>query len=279
MTGKPKKPLTQPEPGDPNYQKSCFQPGSLHTTDLPMQPSLAEQLGLKETMDFAAKLYTESMDSPATMVIIHCPICGWQQEVEENMWKFQSSPVGHGYTCGSRKCPSHTAMVFGPAPFDHKACILCDHVIVQKILGNKCGKSGSLCCNLKECPEEDRKKREAAQVKQLTIEAYGDGAISIAHYPFETHFNKQEVTEIRAYLNKDVISEPGAPRPQCEECIYQSQSADHDARIAAQATAGGYSKAPDDVRVECMKDGKPKIFRIIQSLRLAQPEPKEREPE
>ena len=46
-----KRPLTQPEPGDPNHGKSCFQPGSLHTTDLPMQPSLAEQLGLKKTMD------------------------------------------------------------------------------------------------------------------------------------------------------------------------------------------------------------------------------------
>lgn len=44
-------------------------------------------------------------------------------------------------------------------------------------------------------------------MKQLTIESYGDGAISIAHYPFETHFNKQEVAEIRAYLNKDVMAE------------------------------------------------------------------------
>jgi hypothetical protein len=97
-------------------------------------------------------------------------------------------------------------MVFGPAPFDHKACILCDHVIVQKILGNKCGKSGSLCCNLKECPIEARKRREAMPVKQLTIEPYGDGDIAISHHPFETHFNKQEVAEIRAYLNKDVIA-------------------------------------------------------------------------
>jgi hypothetical protein len=93
------------------------------------------------------------------------------------------------------------------AVFDHKACILCDHVIVQKILGNKCGQSGSLCCNLKECPIEARKRRDAEPVKQLTIESYGDGAISIAHDPFETHFNKQEVAEIRAYLNKDVIAE------------------------------------------------------------------------
>jgi hypothetical protein len=163
MTSKNPRPLTQPEPGDPNHGKSCYQPGSLHTTDLPMQPSLAERLGLKKTMDFAATLYAGSMDPPATMVIIHCPVCGWQQEVDGNMWKFQSSPVGHGYTCGSGKCPSHTAMVFGPAPFDHKACVLCDHVIVQQVLGNKCGQSGSLCCNLKECPIEARKRREVAR--------------------------------------------------------------------------------------------------------------------
>ena len=44
-------------------------------------------------------------------------------------------------------------------------------------------------------------------MKQLTIEPYGDGDITISHHPFETHFNKQEVAEIRAYLNKDVIAE------------------------------------------------------------------------
>lgn len=95
-----RRPLTQPEPGDPNHGQFCSQPGSLPVTDAPIQPSLKEQM----------------RDSPTTMVIIHCPVCGWQQEVEESMWKFQSSPVGHGYTCGSGKCPSHTAMVFGPAP-------------------------------------------------------------------------------------------------------------------------------------------------------------------
>jgi hypothetical protein len=90
--------------GSPNYGKFCNQPGTLPVTDLPMQPSLVEQLGLKKTTG-----------PQATMVIIHCPVCGWQQEVDENMWKFQSSPAGHGYTCGSGKCPSHTAMVIGPA--------------------------------------------------------------------------------------------------------------------------------------------------------------------
>ena len=73
----------------------------------------------------AAKMKTAGFGQPTpgtqeTMVIIHCPVCGWQQEVEENMWKFQSSPAGHGYTCGSRKCPSHTRMVLGPAPDTHK---------------------------------------------------------------------------------------------------------------------------------------------------------------
>jgi hypothetical protein len=47
--------------------------------------------------------------------------------------------------------------------FDHKACILCDHVIVQQVLGNKCKLSGALCCYMRSCPEEDRKKREAAR--------------------------------------------------------------------------------------------------------------------
>ena len=46
MTGKSKKPLTQPANGDPNYGQFCSQPGSLPVTDAPMQPSLAEQLGL-----------------------------------------------------------------------------------------------------------------------------------------------------------------------------------------------------------------------------------------
>jgi len=79
-------------------------------------------------------------------------------------------------------------------PFDHKACILCDHVIVQQVLGNKCKLSGALCCYMRSCPLEDRKKREA-------VKKAGD-----------------------------------RPRPPCEECIYQSQSAEHDANIGAQAT-------------------------------------------
>ena len=93
------KPLTRPERGSKNYGKFCAQPGSLPITDLPVHPSLADQIRQNE--------------------------------------------------------PDHVV------PFDHHDCILCDHVIVQKILGNKCGMSGSLCCNLKECPIEARKRRGA----------------------------------------------------------------------------------------------------------------------
>ena len=59
-------------------------------------------------------IITEPKDPAA--VTIHCPVCGWQKEVEKDMWDFQSSPGGHGYTCGSGKCSSHTYMVLGPAP-------------------------------------------------------------------------------------------------------------------------------------------------------------------
>ena len=95
------KPLTRPERGSKNYGKFCAQPGSLPITDLPVHPSLADQIRQNE--------------------------------------------------------PDHVV------PFDHHDCILCDHVIVQKILGNKCGMSGSLCCNLMECPIEARKRREVAR--------------------------------------------------------------------------------------------------------------------
>lgn len=44
-------------------------------------------------------------------ISIHCPLCGWHQVVPLGDWLFQSSEMGHGYTCGSGKCPSHTRMV------------------------------------------------------------------------------------------------------------------------------------------------------------------------
>jgi len=171
MPAKNPRPLTQPRKGEPNHGKFCNAPGSLPPeSNLPIQPSLAEQM-IQATGTGGGGVTTLG----------------------------GANVVGGGVI--TIDVPTKILV------FDHKACILCDHVIVQKILGNKCGKSGSLCCNLKECPIEARKRRDAEPVKQLTIESYGDGAISIAHDPFETHFNKQEVAEIRAYLNKDVIAE------------------------------------------------------------------------
>jgi len=41
---------------------------------------------------------------------IHCPLCGWRQVVTTDDWQFQSTE-GHGHTCGSEQCPSHTYMV------------------------------------------------------------------------------------------------------------------------------------------------------------------------
>lgn len=38
---------------------------------------------------------------------IHCPICGRKQSVDEQMWIFQATE-GHGYTCPTPTCPSHT---------------------------------------------------------------------------------------------------------------------------------------------------------------------------
>jgi hypothetical protein len=41
---------------------------------------------------------------------IHCPTCDWKQTVDTECWVFQCLE-GHGYTCGSGKCPSHTYLV------------------------------------------------------------------------------------------------------------------------------------------------------------------------
>jgi hypothetical protein len=47
MPAKNPKPLTRPRKGEPNHGKFCNAPGSLPPeSNLPIQPSLAEQLGL-----------------------------------------------------------------------------------------------------------------------------------------------------------------------------------------------------------------------------------------
>jgi len=87
---------------------------------------------------------------------------------EPNHGKFCNAPGSLPPESGLPMQPSLKEQMHGAEkdpvqvlPFDHHDCILCDHVIVQQVLGNKCGMSGSLCCNLKECPIEARKRREA----------------------------------------------------------------------------------------------------------------------
>jgi hypothetical protein len=60
--------------------------------------------------DFLTKYNEDSIECMKQKVGIHCPKCGWHQVVPIDMWAFQST-MGHGYTCGSGKCPSHTYMV------------------------------------------------------------------------------------------------------------------------------------------------------------------------
>jgi hypothetical protein len=44
------------------------------------------------------------------MIEIICPLCGRTQMVEEKDYRWQVL-FGHGYTCDSDTCPSHTYMV------------------------------------------------------------------------------------------------------------------------------------------------------------------------
>jgi hypothetical protein len=83
-------------------------------------------------------------------------------------------------------------------------------------------------------------------------------------------------------------------RPPCEECIYQSKSAERDASIAAQATAAENKRVLDDLwnKFKDIACGEPdgveycgtelkvslcgatnSIHSVLESLRLAQPEP------
>jgi hypothetical protein len=174
MTAKNPRPLTQPEPGDPNHGKSSYQPGSLHTTDLPMQPSL----GMQQRTITKGSVITTRINADIDDMI-NCPKIGKVVKIHDCVLTDCNYEKGHLICTGKSyvHCsfceaihPSLKEQMHGAEkdpvqvqPFDHKACILCDHVIVQKILGNKCGKSGSLCCNLKECPIEARKRREAAR--------------------------------------------------------------------------------------------------------------------
>jgi len=43
-------------------------------------------------------------------IVIRCPVCGREQEVELGEYLFSIEHGGHPYTCGGDTCPSHTEM-------------------------------------------------------------------------------------------------------------------------------------------------------------------------
>ena len=178
-------------------------------------------------------------------------------------------------------------------PFDHKACILCDHVIVQKILGNKCKLSGALCCYMRSCPEEERKRREAVKAKPEpkyylitdddleTIRGYVIGAMQ-----------GEEPTKIEELM----MSEFSCIRSRSADLAGESIKAFTKGHVAGSTAEnrraleildGFY----DNIKVahrhdtsnysEGLLDGIDLSITEIKnkSLRLAQPEPKERDPE
>jgi len=69
MTSKNPRPLTRPRKGEPNHGKACYQPGSLPTTDLPIQPSLKEQMGVPiiDLRDTSLDIQFPQLPADATM--------------------------------------------------------------------------------------------------------------------------------------------------------------------------------------------------------------------
>ena len=271
MTGKSKKPLTQPEPGDPNYQKSCYQPGSLPVSDLPMQPSLKEQMQQSE----------------------HCDrenIC------DEHLYQIYESGRDIAGDCGECRvpnCKKDTRTNITVPAFDHKACVLCDHVIVQQVLGNKCKLSGALCCYMRSCPEEERKRREAVKAKPEpkyylitdddleTIRGYVIGAMQ-----------GEEPTKIEELM----MSEYSCIRSRSADLAGESIKAFTKGHVAGSTAENRRAleildKFYDNIKVahrhdtsnysEGLLDGIDLSIMEIknESLRLPQPEPTEREPE
>lgn len=73
-------------------------------------PSRFEPKEFLTSQGFLEKLHEDEIEAMKQHVGIHCPKCGWHQVVPIDMWAFQST-IGHGYTCGSGRCPSHTYLV------------------------------------------------------------------------------------------------------------------------------------------------------------------------
>jgi hypothetical protein len=73
------------------------------------------------------------------------------------------------------------------------ACPACEHVIIQKVLGNKCKQTGGLCCEVKECPIEHRK--QMAQEQGFIIA--GTGAPSLQGKPITTEHPPLKVIPVQ----------------------------------------------------------------------------------
>lgn len=81
-----------------------------------------------------------------------------------------------------------TAPTWTPA-----ACPACEHVIIQKVLGNKCKQTGGLCQDVKECPVERRK--QMAQEQGFVIA--GSGAPSLQGKPITTEHPPLKVIPVQ----------------------------------------------------------------------------------
>lgn len=68
---------------------------------------------------------------------IHCPLCGFHQTVPEEEWNFQHLH-GHGHTCASDKCPSHTYLVLD-GDIDNTSEKVLEKIVSDFILKNEIG--------------------------------------------------------------------------------------------------------------------------------------------
>lgn len=93
-------------------EMGCKIPDELGDNDVIMsggdEPYASELAAYMEKAGLKVKRVPGS--SPGSTTNIICPLCGRKQTVPTDEWLFQSTQ-GHGHTCGSGKCPSHTYMV------------------------------------------------------------------------------------------------------------------------------------------------------------------------
>ena len=94
------------------FKAGCNDPNNDHCHSCQFEPKTGPRKGCCNFDDNEMEKIFRSIPLGQTKqtVGIHCPICGWHQTVPEEEWNFQHLQ-GHGHTCGSGKCPSHTYMI------------------------------------------------------------------------------------------------------------------------------------------------------------------------